>query len=126
MFQHKVDQAKPIMFQQDIDQGYIKHGEMFHPAYVSLLKQPFLLALRRWRRFARSEERLRLSDRNSILMTYINVYIINPVGMGFQMQIGSILRFSWSILVKCCVHLQTSSSKTQIFLSIRIYSTNID
>ena len=53
MFQHKVDQAKLIMFQQDIDQGYIKHGEMFHPAYVSLRKQPFLLALRRWRRFAR-------------------------------------------------------------------------
>ena len=36
MFQHKVDQAKPIMFQQDIDQGYIKHGEMFHPAYDML------------------------------------------------------------------------------------------
>ena len=53
MFQHKVDQVKPIMFQQDIDQGYIKHGEMFHPTYVSLQKQPFLLALRRWRRFAR-------------------------------------------------------------------------
>ena len=32
--------------------------------------------------------------------------------MEFQMQICSILRFSWSILVKCCVHLQTSSSKT--------------
>ena len=28
------------------------------------------------------------------------------------MQICSILRFSWSILVKCCVHLQRSSSKT--------------
>ena len=32
--------------------------------------------------------------------------------MGFQLQICSILRFSWSILVKCCVHLQRSSSKT--------------
>ena len=32
--------------------------------------------------------------------------------MGFQMQICSILRFSWSILEKCCVHLQMSSSKT--------------
>ena len=31
------------------------------------------------------EERLRLSDRNSILMTKINVYIVNPVVMGFQM-----------------------------------------
>ena len=27
--------------------------------------------------------------------------------MGFQMQTGSILRFSWSIFEKCCVHLQT-------------------
>ena len=33
----------------------------------------------------RQEERLRLSDRNSILMTKINVYIINPVVVGFQM-----------------------------------------
>ena len=32
----------------------------------------------------RAEERLRLSDRNSILMTQINVYKINPVVMGFQ------------------------------------------
>ena len=32
----------------------------------------------------RAEERLRLSGRNSILMTQINVYIINSVLMGFQ------------------------------------------
>ena len=31
-----------------------------------------------------SKERLRLSDRNSILMTQINVYIKTPVVMGFQ------------------------------------------
>ena len=36
--------------------------------------------------------------------------------MGFQMQICSILHFSWSILVKCCVHLQMSSSETQMLL----------
>ena len=30
------------------------------------------------------------------------------------MQICSILRFSWSILVKCCVHLRTSSSNIQM------------
>ena len=30
------------------------------------------------------DEHLRLSDRNSILMMQINVYIINPVVMGFQ------------------------------------------
>ena len=66
----------------------------------------FLLTHCRWGTF-REEECLRLSDRNSILMTWINVYIINPVVMGFQMQICSILHFSWSILVKCCVHLWT-------------------
>ena len=32
----------------------------------------------------RAEERLRLSGRNSILMTQINVYIINSLLMGFQ------------------------------------------
>ena len=85
------------------------------PCIRSLRKQTFRLVHRRWGTF-REEERLRLSDRNSILMTYINVYIINPVVMGFQMQICSILHFSWSILVKCCVHLRMSSSKTQMLL----------
>ena len=33
--------------------------------------------------------------------------------MEFKMKISSILHFSWSILVKCCVHLRTSPSKTQ-------------
>ena len=33
----------------------------------------------------RAEERRRLRDRNSILMTQINVYSINPVVGGFQM-----------------------------------------
>ena len=70
----------------------------------------------------RTKERLKLSGRNSILMTQINVYIINPVVMGFQIQICPILRVFWFILVKCCVHLPTSSSKTQR----RVYSTNID
>ena len=60
------------------------------PCIRSLRKQTFCLVHRRWGTF-REEERLRLSDRNSILMTYINVYIINPVVMGFQMQICSIL-----------------------------------
>ena len=32
------------------------------------------------------------------------------------MQICSILHFSWSILVKCCVHLAMSSRKTQMLL----------
>ena len=80
---------------------------------IACERQTFLLAHRHWGTF-REEEPLRLSDRNSILMTKINVYIINPVVMGFQMQICSILRFSWSILVKCCVHLRMSSSETQM------------
>ena len=61
-------------------------------AVCSLRKQPFLLAPRRWGCF-HEEERLRLSDRNSILMTQINVYIINPVVMGFQTQVCSIFTF---------------------------------
>ena len=32
----------------------------------------------------RTEQRLRLSDRNSILMMQINVYIINPIVMEFK------------------------------------------
>ena len=32
----------------------------------------------------RAEEFLRLSDRNPILVAQINVYIMNPVVMGFQ------------------------------------------
>ena len=36
--------------------------------------------------------------------------------MGFQREICLILCFSWSILVKFCVNLQTSTSKTQMLL----------
>ena len=39
------------------------------------------------------EERLQLSDKNSKLMTSINVYIINPVVIGFQIEICSIFMF---------------------------------
>ena len=46
----------------------------------------------------------------------VNECLINPVVVGFQMQICSILRFSWSILVKCCVHLRTSTGKTQMLI----------
>ena len=41
------------------------------------------------------------------------------------MKICSILCFSWSIMVKFCVLLQRSSSKTEMLLLQRIYSTNI-
>ena len=46
----------------------------------------------------------------------------NPVVMGFQMQICSILCFSWSILVS----LRSSVNELHIFFYRRIYSTNID
>ena len=45
--------------------------------------------------------------------------------MGFQMQICSILRFSWLILVKCCAHLRMSSSKTQMPFSREDYVPQI-
>ena len=46
----------------------------------------------------------------------INVFIINPVVMGFQIRICPILCVFWSILVKYCVHLPTSPSETQMLL----------
>ena len=42
----------------------------------------------------------------------IIVYIINPV----VMQICSILCFSFSILVKCCVHLQNSNASREEYI----------
>ena len=42
--------------------------------------------------------------------------------MGLQMEICLILRFSWSILETCGVHLRMSSSKTQmLFLEKTIF-----
>ena len=46
----------------------------------SLRKHPSSLPLGAFH----AEERLQLSGRNSILVTQINVYVINPVLMGFQ------------------------------------------
>ena len=57
--------------------------QLITPRPTSLRKHPFLLALRRGGRFA-WRKRLRLNNRNSILMMQINVYIINPLVMGFQ------------------------------------------
>ena len=53
-------------------------GSVNYPAKTSVSARSSPL------RTFREEERLRLSDRNSILMTQINVYTINPVVMGFQ------------------------------------------
>ena len=81
----------------------------------SLRKHPFLTNSSPLGTF-RAGERLRLRGRNSILMTQINVFIINPIVVGFQIWICTILLVFWSILVKCCVHLPTSRSKTQMLL----------
>ena len=62
-----------------------------------------------------SRERLRLSSRNSILMTQSNVYIKKPVVMGLQMQICSILRFSWSILVSVVFIYERAPTKLKCF-----------
>ena len=45
-----------------------------------------------------------------------NVYIINAGVMELQMLICSILFFSWLIMLKFCVLLQTSFSKNQMLL----------
>ena len=89
-------------------------GLALHIMATSLRKHPFLLALRPCGRFARrnvcdSAEEFHTDDANQCLH--------NKSGsMGFQIQICPILRFFWSILVKCCVRLPTSSSKTQTLL----------
>ena len=61
------------------------------------------------------EEHLRLRVRNSILMTLINVYIINPVqSLGSKCKICSILHFFWLILLSVVLsanELQLNSSQ---------------
>ena len=46
--------------------------------------------------------------------------------MGFQMQIYSILRVSWSILAKCVFIRERALAKLKCFLWRRIYSYNFD
>ena len=63
------------------------------------------------------ERCLSLSDRNSILMTKINDYIIKPVNPHRAPNvICLILCFSRSILVNFCVLLRTSSSEAQMLI----------
>ena len=77
----------------------------------SLRKHPFLLAFRRRGRFARRN----VCGRNSILMTQSNVYIINPVVMGFQIQICPILRVFWLILGSLVFICQWAPAKLKCF-----------
>ena len=97
-----------------IDKNLVTHSSLLIClGHLACKRQTLLLAHGRWGKF-HEEEHPRLSSRNSILMMSINVNIINLVVIGLEMQICSILCFSWSILVKCCVHLRMSSSKTQM------------
>ena len=74
----------------------------------------------------REEERLRLSDRNSILMTQINVYIINRYSRGSNYKFVQFYvspgRF-WESVVFIC---QRAPAKLKWFFQRRLYSTNID
>ena len=83
-----------------------RHLKIADDVIRSLRKHPFLLALRRW-----GATEIPYWWRKSFC-----VYVMIPVVMGFKIQICPISRVFWSILVKCCVHLPTSSSKTQTLL----------
>ena len=52
-----------------------------HYFWISLEKQPTSLLIAR---MFRQERCLCLNDKNSIMTTQINVYIINPVATGYQ------------------------------------------
>ena len=84
---------------------------------IACERQTFLLAHHHWGTF-REEEPLPLSDRNSILMTKINVYIINPVVMVFQN--ANLLNFTFllvdfgKILCSSANELQQNSNATNI------------
>ena len=51
-----------------------------------------------------------------LLMIQINVCIINPVVIEFQMWIFAILCYSWLIMIKFCVLLRTKPGKSQMLL----------
>ena len=82
---------------------------MISQSVSSLRKHPFLPALRagdvsRGRTSSATQtQKFRTDD--------VNQCLYNKSGSH-----GSILRVFWSMLVKCCVHLPTSSSKTQMLL----------
>ena len=90
---------------------------------VSLRKQLFLLAPQHLRTL---REGLSATQRQKFHTDDINqCFIINPVVMGFQMQICSILRFSWSF--KCNVFIcEGATAKLKCVLQRGICSTNID
>ena len=57
----------------------------------------------------------------------VNQCLHNKSGShGFQMQICSILQFSWSILVKCCADVCWAPAKLKCFFWRRLHSKNID
>ena len=84
------------------------------PTSHTLRKHSFLLALHRRGRFARRNICDSATEIPYWWRKQTNVYI--QYSWGFQIQICPILGVFWSILVKCCVHLPTSSRKTQMLL----------
>ena len=82
--------------------------------YVSLRKHPFLRALRRWD-FSRGgtsatqRQKFHTDDANQCLNNKYGSHGVPNINLSHFTSL-------WSILVKCCVHLLTSSSKTQMLL----------
>ena len=58
----------------------------------------------------------KLKKNSPLLMIQINVCIINPVVIEFQMWIFAILCYSWLIMIKFCVLLRTRPGKSQMLL----------
>ena len=89
----------------------INHENISHShALLACERQTPLRDVSRGRTSASQRQKSHTDDVNKFL---------NPVVMGYQMQICSILRFSWSIFAKCCVHLRMNSSKPQMLLKSR-------
>ena len=89
---------------------------IYGPGPFSLRKHPFLLALRRWGRFARrtsatQRRKFHTDDANQCLHNKSGSHGVPNINL-----ICLILRVFWSILVKCCVDLPTNSSKIQMLL----------
>ena len=75
------DQKKMIAIRHSVNLGaaaFLARVSFRQPAKISVSPRSSPLGT------FRAERRLRLSDRNSILMTEINVYILNTVVKGFQ------------------------------------------
>ena len=89
-----------------------------HPdGHKRLRKLPFLLAPRRLGRFARGNSNDSSRQQQKFHTYDVNQCLHNKSGShGFQMQIWFNFAFLLVHFDRCCVHLPTSSSKTQMLL----------